>query len=92
MARTLCAAGVLAVDAYFLFAEGCFAAVAGTMHSHADWFGYAGELEVWGCLPVAGVDGQAVFSEEGAGLFLLGGAVVGDHDWTWAELLGWFWC
>ena len=38
----LCAAGVLAVDAYFICAEGCFAAVAGTAHSHADWLRYTG--------------------------------------------------
>lgn len=38
----LCAAGVLAVDAYFLCAEGGFAAVAGTAHSHADWLRYTG--------------------------------------------------
>lgn len=89
MSGALCAAGMLAGNAYFLCTECCLAAMAGTVHSHADWLRYAGYLEVRGCLPVAGVDGQTVFSKEGARLFMLSRAVVGDHDWTWlAEVLG----
>lgn len=42
VAGTFGAAGVLAVDAYLLCAEDCFAAVAGAVDSHADGFCYSG--------------------------------------------------
>lgn len=79
VAGTFLAAGVLAVDADLVGAEGGFAAVAGAADSHADGLRDAGELEIGRRFPLAGFQSKAVFGEEGAGLFLLDGAVVGDH-------------
>lgn len=48
VAGTFLAAWVLAIDADFVGAEGCFAAVTGAAHSHADRLGNSGELQVGG--------------------------------------------
>lgn len=87
-ARAFLASGVLAVDADLLWAEGGFAAVAGAVDAHADWFGYSSELDVrWG-FPFTRFEGEAVFGEDGARFFLLDGAVVGHHGWFRGDI--WF--
>jgi hypothetical protein len=45
---TFLASDVLAVDTDLLRAECCFAAVAGTAHSHANWLGYSSKLVIGG--------------------------------------------
>lgn len=79
--RAFLAAGVLAVDADLVRAEGRLTPVAGAAHSHADRLGHPCQLEVGGRLPLAGFQGQTVLGEQGAGLFLLHAAVVGEHGW-----------
>lgn len=86
--RAFLASRVLAVDAGFCRAEGGFAAVTGAADAHADWFGDAGELEVWWRFPFAWFEGEAVFGEEGARFLLLHGAVVGDHGGFGAREIG----
>jgi len=76
---TFLAAGVLAVDADFVGAEGGLAAVTGAADAHADRLGDSLDGHVAGGLPFAGFEGEAVFGEEGLGLGLLDGAPVGDH-------------
>ena len=81
-ARALLAARVLAIDAHLVRAEGRLAAVAGAVHSHANRLGDPRELEVGRRLPLAGLECQPVFGEEGARLLLLHGAIVGGaHGW-----------
>ena len=87
-ARAFLASRMLAVDAGLCRAEGGFAAVAGAADAHADWFGDAGELEVWWGFPFAWFEGEAVLGEEGARFLLLHGAVVGDHGGFGAREIG----
>lgn len=73
------AAGVLAVDADSVGAEGGLAAVTGAADAHADRLGDSLDGHVARGFPFAGFEGEAVFGEEGLGFGLLDGAPVGDH-------------
>lgn len=79
MTGTFLAAGVLAVEADFVGAEGSLAAVAGAADTHADRLGDSLDGHVAGGLPFAGFEGEAVFGKESLGFGLLDGAPMGDH-------------
>lgn len=76
---TFLAAGVLAVDADFVGAEGGLTAVTGAADAHADRLGNSLDGHVARGFPFAGFEREAVFGEESLGFGLLDGAPVGDH-------------
>jgi hypothetical protein len=86
IAGAFLAALVVALLAHSLGAIEGTATVTAAVDAHADGFFYTRHQRSWGWRgnPFVGVEGQAIFGEEGTGAFLLHGIAVegGGCDWS----------